>query len=345
MRIRRLRAWVVRMSGLFGRKGHDRELAEELESHIQMHVDDNVRAGMTPQEARRQALIKLGGFSQTKEECRRQRGIPVIENLWQDVRFGARMLRRSPGFTAAAVVALALGIGANTAIFSVVNTVLLRPLPYQDSDRLVMVWEDGSLQGFPRNSVSAANYIDWHAQNQVFEDMAIIGRMNFNLIGEGEPERIDGRRVSASFFPLLGTTPLLGRTFTPEEDRDGANRVVVMSYGLWQRRFGSDVHITGKSLALNGESYTVVGVMPQSFQFPTPEDELWVPIAFPPEEAANRGNNSYEVIARLKPGATLEQSQAEMNAIAARLQQQHPDVVKSKAAVVVPLHEQLVGDI
>ncbi len=345
MNIGQLRAWVVRVSGLFGQKERDRELAEELESHLQLHIDDNVRAGMSPQEARRQALIKLGGVVRTEEEYRRRRGLPVIENLWQDVRFGARMLRRSPGFTIAAVVALALGIGANTAIFSVVNTVLLRPLPYKDPDRLVMVWEDGSPQGFPRNSVSAANYIDWHAQNQVFEDMAVIGRMNFNLTGSGEPERIDGRRVSASFFTLLGTNPLMGRTFTPDEDKEGANRVIILSHGLWQRRFGSDANITGKSLNLNGESYTVIGVMPPQFQFPTREDELWVPIAFDTEEAASRGNNSFEVLARTKPGVTLEQAQAEMNAIASRLQQQYPDVVKSKTTVVVPLHEQLVGDI
>jgi predicted permease len=345
MQIREMRAWLIRLSSIFGGKRRDREIAEELESHLQMHIEDNVRSGMSQEEARRQALIKLGGMAQTQEEYRRRRGLPVIENLWQDVRFGARMLKRSPGFTIAAVVALALGIGANTAIFSVVNTVLLRPLPYKDPDRLVMVWEDGSLQGFPLNSVSATNYIDWHAQNQVFEDMAVIGRMNFNLTESGDPERIDGRRVSASFFSLLGTAPLMGRTFTPDEDKEGANLVVILSHRLWQRRFGSDVNITGKSIKLNGESYTVVGVMPPQFQFPTREDELWVPIAFTTEEAASRGNNSYEVLARTKPGVTLEQAQAEMNAIAARLQQQYPDVVKSKTTVVVPLHEQLVGDI
>jgi putative ABC transport system permease protein len=345
MHIRQLRALALRLAHIFSPEARDQELADELESHLEMHIEDNVRAGMTPQEARRQALIKLGGVAQTKEEYRRRRGIPMIEDLWQDLRFGARMLRRSPSFTVAAVLALALGIGANTAIFSVVNTVLLRPLPYQDPDRLAMVWEESALQGFPRNSVSAANYIDWRAQNQVFEDMAIIGRMNFNLTGEGEPERIDGRRVSANFFPLLGVKPHLGRAFLPEEDQPGNSRVVIMSYGLWQRRFGSDANIIGQALTLNGESFTVVGVMPPDFQFPSRDDELWVPIAFTPKQAADRGNNSFEVIGRVKSGVPFEQTQVEMNAIAARLQQQYPDDVKSKGTVVVPLHEQLVGDI
>jgi putative ABC transport system permease protein len=252
---------------------------------------------------------------------------------------------RSASQFSKAVITLALGIGANTAIFSVVNTVLLQPLPFKESDRLVIVWEEGTAQGFPRNSVSASNYIDWRDQNQVFEGMSILGRMNFNLTGVGEPERIDGRRVSANLFDLLGVQPRLGRAFLPEEDQPGSNRVVVLSHGLWQRRFGSNANIIGQPLTLNGQSFTVVGVMPPHFQFPSPQDELWVPIAFTSQEAANRGNNSYEVIARIKPGVILEQAQAEMNTIAARLKQQYPDVVKSNGSVVIPLREHLVGDI
>ncbi len=265
--------------------------------------------------------------------------------LWQDARFGLRMLVKNPGFTVVAVLALGLGIGANTAIFSVVNAVLLRPLPYKDSERLVMVWEDNTKRGFPRDTPAPANFIDWREQNKVFEGMAAIAEQSFNLTGAGEPERIDGRRVSASLFPLLGVEPQLGRAFLPEEDSPSGSRVVILSYGLWQRRFGSDVNITGKPLTLNGESYTVVGVMPPDFQFPSRDDQLWVPIAFTSQGAANRGGHFLEVIARTKPGVTLQQAQAEMNTIAARLQQQYPEQNTDLGATVIPLHEQVVGDI
>jgi predicted permease len=269
----------------------------------------------------------------------------MFRDLSQDLRYGVRMLSKNPGFTVVAVLALALGIGANSAIFSVVNTVLLRPLPYQDPDRLVMVWEDRSKNGFPRDTPAVANYIDWRDQNQVFEGMAAIATQSFNLTGAGDPERIEGRRVSANLFALLGVRPQLGRAFLPEEDRAGGNRVVVMSHALWQRRFGSDANIIGKPLTLNGESHTVVGVMPPGFQFPSRDDELWAPIAFTSQEAASRGRHFLEVIARMKPGVELQQAQAELNTIAARLQQQYPNTNTNVGAAVVSLHEQLVGDI
>jgi putative ABC transport system permease protein len=268
-----------------------------------------------------------------------------MENLFQDLRYAVRMLFKNPGFTAVAVLTLALGIGANTAIFSVVNTVLLQPLPYKDPDRLMMVWEDDTKRGFPRDTPAAANYIDWRDQNQVFEGMAAIADASFNLTGVGEPERIDGRRVTANLFPLLGVEPGLGRAFTPEEDRPGAGRVVIISHGLWQRRFGSDANIIGSPISLNGESHTVVGVTPPQFQFPAREVELWVPMAFTEREAANRGNHYLEIVARTKPGVTVEQAQAEMTTIAARLEQQYPDQNTDLGAVVVPLHEHVAGDI
>jgi putative ABC transport system permease protein len=209
----------------------------------------------------------------------------------------------------------------------------------------MMVWEDGTDQGFPINSTTPANFLDWRDQNHVFEGMAALGRMNFNLTGVGEPERMDGRRVSANLFDVLGVRPRLGRTFLPEEDQPGGKRVVILSHGLWQRRFGSERNITGKSIYLNGESFTVVGVMPPGFQFPSREDELWVPLAFDAREAADRGNHSFETIARIRPGVTLRQARAEMNTIAARLQRQYPEIANSKGAVVIPLQEQLVGDL
>ena len=240
-----------------------------------------------------------------------------METLWQDLRYALRMPFKNPGFTAVAVLTLALGIGANTAIFSVINTVLLRPLPYKDPDRLGMVWEDNTKGGYPRDTPAAANYVDWRDQNQVFESMAAMADQSFNLTGVGEPERIEGRRVSASLFPLLGVEPYLGRAFSPEEDQPGNNRVVILSYGLWQRRFGSDMNVTQKPLTLNGESYMVIGVMPPEYQFSRREVEMWVPIAFTSQEAANRNRHYLQVVARTKPGITIEQARAEIDPIVA----------------------------
>jgi predicted permease len=322
------------------------ELDEEIRTHLELEAEQNIESGMSPEEARHAALRAFGNVALSKEDTRMMWGLRWLETLWQDVRFGARTLAKSPGFTAVAVIALALGIGANSAIFSAVNTVLLRPLPFKDPERLVVVWEKGNADEFPLNSTSAANFIDWRDQNRVFEGASAMGRASFNLTGGGgEPVRVDGRRVSANLFSLLGVEPRLGRVFLPEEDAPGAGRVVILSYGLWQRRFGSDPGVVGRPVVMNGTSYTVVGVMPPQFQFPSRQDELWVPIAFAPQEAANRGNNSYEVVGRMKPGVSLEQAQTEMSIITARLKQQYPDVVKTDASVVVSLHEQMVGDI
>ncbi|HVG22311.1 MAG TPA: ABC transporter permease [Blastocatellia bacterium] len=274
-----------------------------------------------------------------------------METLLQDLRYGIRMLAKKPAFTAVAVLALALGIGANTAIFSVVNTVLLKPLPFKDPDQLMMVWEDNTKLGFPKDTPAPANFVDWKDQNQVFDGMAAIATQTFNLTGVGEPEKLEGLRVSANFFPLLGVEPSLGRSFLPEEDLPQGERVVIISHGLWQRRFGSDASIIGRPLTLNGQSYTVVGVLSKDFRFPDPfqsateESAIWVPLAFSSEEASNRGGHYLFVYARTKPGVTQKQAQADMDTIAARLQQQYPDTNKSVGAVVTSLHEQVVGDI
>jgi predicted permease len=334
--------YVVRQ---LNRRRAEDELDEEIRAHLELETEQNIEAGMSPEEARCAALRTFGSVTLSKEESRSMWGFRPLETLWQDVRFGLRMLWKSPSFTIVAIVALALGIGANTAIFSVVNTVLLRPLPYKEPERLVMVWEDASKHGYPRDTPAAANYIDWREQNQVFEGMAAIADQSFNLTGVGEPERIDGRRVSGNLFALLGVEPQLGRAFSAEEDQPGAERVVIMSHGLWQRRFGSDPNITGKLLTLNGESYRVIGVMPSHFRFPSREVDLWVPIAFTQQEAASRGRHYLQVVARLKPGVSLQQAQAEMNGIATRLQQQYPDQNADLGAAVTLLHEHVAGDI
>ncbi|MGH9942506.1 MAG: ABC transporter permease, partial [Pyrinomonadaceae bacterium] len=348
-----------RLSGSGLAPTREAEIIEEMAQHLDDRYEQARQGGATIEEASQAVLLELNESHVLAQELRRverpvrhepvatgaRRRMNMFGDLWQDLRYGLRMLLKNPGFTVVAVIALALGIGANSAIFSVVNTILLRPLPYRDPDRLVMVWEDNTKGGYPRDTPAAANYVDWRDQNQVFEGMAAIADMSFNLTGTGEPERIDGKRVSANLFPLLGVEPHLGRAFLPEEDQLGGDRVVLMSHGLWQRRFGSDAAITGKPLTLNGESYTVVGVMPPHFQFPSREDDLWVPIAFTSQEASNRGRHYLKVDARMKPGVTLQQAQAEMSTIAARLQQQYPEQNTNLGATVIPLHEQVVGDI
>jgi putative ABC transport system permease protein len=269
-----------------------------------------------------------------------------METLIKDIRYGIRGLLKRPGFTAIALITLALGIGANTAIFSVVNAVLLRPLPFRDPDQLVIVWEDATFAGFPRNTPAPANYVDWKTQNQSFADIAASHEASFNLTGDGEPERVAAYSVNANFFPLLGVQPILGRTFSAEEDRPGANKVAVLSYNLWQSRYGGDRQILNRDIQLNGEKHTVIGVMPPSFQFFESDVRLWVPLALEAEELANRGGHYLKVVARLKPGVSLAQAQADMNSVMRRIAVDHPDETMDGklGAVVLPLREQMVGD-
>jgi putative ABC transport system permease protein len=265
--------------------------------------------------------------------------------LWQDLRYGARMLWKNPGFTFVAVVTLALGIGANTAIFSLVSAVLVKPLNYQEPERLVMVWESDQLNGVGQDTPAAANYADWKTQNQVFADMAAVEWRNFNLTGDGEPERLLGFGVSANFFPLLGTSPALGRNFLPEEDKPGANKVVVISYGLWQNRFGGESGVLNRDILLNGEKYAVVGVMPQNFEFALTDVKLWTPIALTSEQLANRDLHNLNIVARLKPDVTVEQANADIKAITHRIAAAFPEQAAGLSALVVPLHEQLAGGV
>ena len=340
----------------------ENEIVEELSQHLEDQYERALRSAATEEDARQVVLRELNENDflapAPKRIERRNPQNPVVVmgterktnmlgDLWQDLRYGLRMLVRNPGFTVVAVIALALGIGANSAIFSVVNTVLLKPLPYKNPDALMTVWEDATHLGFPFNTPSPANFIDWREQNTVFEGMAAMAQRSFNLTGAGEPERFDGRKVSGNLFTILGVEPVLGRNFLPEEDKPGS-RVVILSHGMWQRRFGGDAGIIGRALILNGEPYTVVGVMAGAVDLPSMDnwhDQLWVPIAFTAEEAAGRGNHYLEVIARTKPGVTRQQAQAEMTTIAARLEKQYPEENTRVGIRVRQLHEQLVGDI
>ena len=269
-----------------------------------------------------------------------------MDTLLKDIRYAVRGLVKRPGFTVIALITLALGIGANTAIFSVVNAVLLRPLPFRDPEQLVIVWEDAAFAGFPRNTPAPANYVDWKNQNQSFSDMAATAEESFNLTGDGEPERVTAYSVTHNFFPLFGVQPLLGRSFLPEEDRPGSNKVVVLSYSLWQSRYGGDTRILNRDIQLNGEKHSVVGVMPANFQFLESEVRLWVPLALNQEQLANRGGHYLNVVARLKPGVTLSQAQADMNAVMRRIATDHPgETFDGKlGAVVIPVRDQIAGD-
>jgi predicted permease len=268
-------------------------------------------------------------------------------NLVADFRYGFRILLRNPGFTLAAIVVLALGIGANTAIFSIVNAVLLRPLPYQDAPRIMQVWHVPPAKSFPGMtffSVSPANYLDWRSQNRSFEQMAAYGFASFNVGGDERPEAIRGAAVAPGFFSILRVQPVLGRTFSPEEDRPGQGQVVILGHTLWRDHFAADPGIVGRSVLLDGRPYTVVGVMPPKFKFPA-WAELWVPLAWANEKRAVRGNHNYMVIGRLKPEVAVQQAKADLGAISARLEQQYPEDDKGWGATVVPLREEIVGDV
>ena len=266
-----------------------------------------------------------------------------MSTLWSDLRYGLRLLRHAPGFTAVAVGALALGIGANTAIFSTLDAVLLRPLPFTDPDRVVMVWEDASIASFPQNTPAPGNFFDWKKRNHVFTDMAATRGASANLTADGPPEQVVGRSTTANFLDVLGVRPLVGRTFTEDEDRTGAS-VAVISYALWQGRYGGDPGIVNRDILINGLKSTVIGVMPRDFAFRNREMAFWTPIHFSAADLVNRGSHYLHVVARLKPGVSLAQAREEMSSIARQLAKEYPDNDKDIGAVVIPMREDAAGN-
>jgi predicted permease len=338
--MRTLRAWLMRLTGMFSRGRRDQEFAAEMESNLQMHIDDNLRAGMKPEQARREALLKFGGVDTARDSFRQQSGLPFLEVLMQDVRYGARTLRNSPGFTFVAVLTLALGIGANTAIFSVINAVLLRPLPFKEPDKLVQLWETESAPGnFP---LTGPDYLDWQEQNKTLEGSALYTwPRSFNASGTGEAQPVTGISTQANFFSVLGVAPAIGRTFAPGEDVEGKNNVVVLSRSFWKKFFAARADVVGKTIELNSQPYTVVGVMPGWFTFPG-RTEIWTPLNMEQKALGQRGSHSYRAVARVKDSSSIEAARADLLGISRRLLEQYHNDQKIEA-VVVPLKEQLTG--
>jgi predicted permease len=334
---------LARMASLWRNLRHkercERDLEEEIRAYAGILEDEKITAGLPPEEARRQALMEIGGIEQVKEQVREVRMGAWIETVGQDTRFAVRTLLRSPGFTIAAVVALALGIGATTAIFSVVDAVLLRPLPYADPDRLTVVLHGG------RDPVAPANYLDWRREASAFTRMGAAEYWQTNLSGGDRPERVLGLHVTADILPLLGVPPLLGRVFAPEEDAAGRDHVVVLGYRIWQRRFGGDPSVVGRTVALDGAAYAVVGVMPRGFEFPpfwATGAELWGPLPLG-DRATSRQARSLRVFGRLRDDSSVEKARAEIQTITARLEQAYP--ASNRDVVVRGLDDTVVGGV
>ena len=342
--MRQLRAWLMRLKGVFLKDGRERDLAEELESHLQLHIDDNIRAGMSPQEARRVALIKLGGLEQTKEAYRDRASIPLVESVVQDLRFTLRQLRKNPAFTIAATAMVALGIGASVAIFAFVDVALIKPLPYHNPSRLVYVTE--TTPQVPRAALSYPDYLDWKKFNTVFDSMDVYNQRGFVVSTSAGMEMIDGARVSAGFFRTLGVSPLLGRDFSAGEDLPEAPRTLILSYAAWQKRFGGKQEIIGRPITLDETPYNIVGVLPSDFHFaPVENAEFWTTLNPGGGCFLRRSCHSLNGIARLKDGVSLQAAFADVTRIARDLEAQYPDSNRNQGARLEPLASLIVGDV
>ncbi|HEY0170879.1 MAG TPA: ABC transporter permease [Pyrinomonadaceae bacterium] len=339
----------ARLRGLLGRERVIGDIDRELRSHVEMATEENVRAGMTPAEARREALRSFGNVCAVRDAAYEVRGGGMLESILRDAKYGVRTLAKNKGFTAVAVLTLALGIGANTAIFTVIDAVLLRPLPYPEAGRMVKLYaRDAAGEDF---SVSPADFLEGYSRAEVFEHLAAYREFSFNMASQERSERVSGAVVSPEFFSVMGATPRHGRHITPAQDAPGGPRVVVLSHALWQKRFDGDAGVLGKSIDLDGEPRTVVGVMPEGFQFPQGA-EVWAsaryavpehPLRPTQDPTTKRGWQYFEVVGRLRPGVGLEKANAEAKAVAGRLKQQYGEDEEAVSASVYTLHEDVVG--
>jgi putative ABC transport system permease protein len=347
-------AWITtlasRTNAWLSPRRVDQEFADELQTHLEMLTDENVRRGMTPEEAKRAARIRLGGHTQLRETNRELHGLPYIEAFLQDTRYAFRMLRKNPGFTAVAVITLALGIGANTAIFSVVYTVLLKPLPFTHPDQLFTAFQANTQQGIAETGCSYPNFEEWRAQNQVFSEMAGILAHQLTLTGRGEPSVVNTSVVTPELFALLDVKPLAGRIFFPQDGKQGAPPVVLVSEDLWRGRFGADPGIIGTSIDLDKRPFTVIGIIPAAFRTPffNTKQEVWIPLVQDPVFSIfmpQRGVHLLPALGRLKAGVSVAQAQAEMDAISERLAAEFPGENSGWTVRLVPLQKEIVGDV
>jgi predicted permease len=346
----RLRILYSRILGLFSGRRPAQEFEHELESHLAMLIEENTRRGMSPAEAERAARIRLGGLTQLKETNRELRGLPLVETFLQDARYALRMLRKNPGFTAVAVLTLALGIGANTAIFSVVYAVLLKPLPYANPNQLVSAFQANPSEGIPETGASYPNFVEWRAQNHVFSELATIDFHQLTLTGRGEPSEVNTCIVTPEHFALLDVKPLEGRVFYPEDGKRGAPPVVIVSENLWRGTLAADPKILGTSIVLDKRPFTVIGIMPAGFRSPfvNSKPEVWIPLVQDPLFGSwmdRRGGHWLAVFGRLKPDVSIAQAQAEMDAISERLASEYPAENKGWTVRLVPMQKEIVGDV
>ncbi len=339
----RIRTLLSRITSLFRGKHLDEDLDEELRTHIDLAVQDNLKLGMNEQQARSKALLRFGNLAQTRAAYRTQRGLPFFETLLQDLRYALRQLCRSPGFAITAILTLALGIGANTAIFSVVQGVLLAPLPYPQPDRLVLLQE--SRPNLPHLDISYPDFLDWRRSTRSFEQMAALTWRDYNLAGSGVSEHLNGMEVSSGFFATLGVKPTLGRELSPSEDLPHGAPAVIISDRLWKDRFASSPQAIGKSIALDGADFTIVGILPPKFRFFTNAD-IYTSLAQGAPRAYNdRTIHSFVAIARLRPGATMGQALSEMNTVQQNLDHLYPTADRNLGTAIMPLKQAIVFDV
>ena len=321
----------------------DHDLDEELQFHLERDIEQNIKTGMSPQEARYAALKSFDRVDQSKEECRDARGVGFLENILRDVSYSLRVLLKSYAFTIVVILTLALGIGANTAIFSFANGILLRPLPYPQSERLAVLEETALKRGVDSMSISYPNFLDWREQNTVFQDIGCYyGTNRFSLSGAGEPVEVRGSRITHGLLEILRVSPILGRTFTANEDRPDEDAVVILGYDMWQRNFAGNPNVLGQKIVISNRPRTVIGVMPRGFRFPE-ISELWVPLALTPQ-MFTRTDHGLSSIARLKDGVTIAQAQSELDAIALRVEQQNPVTNEGLGVKVTSMRDNLAGD-
>jgi len=335
-----LRLIYTRLYGLLRKNRVEREMDDEMRFHLLMRTRDNIERGMGPDEAEREARRRFGNVGRIKDLARDIKGGGFMETLLQDLRYGARMLMKTPGFTLIAVFTLALGIGSTTTVFSLVNGYLLRPLPYSDPERLVVINEISAPQPGLIGGVSFANLLDWREQNQVFIGIAAWSGGGYTLTGDGDAELLPGSNISYNAFEILGVSPMLGRTFREEEDRPEHDLVVILGHGLWERRFGAKPEIIGRTIIINNRPRTVIGVMPPGFKFPEIA-ELWLPLALDTRRWT-RADHGLGCVARLKPGVALARAQADMNIIARRIEEQNPVTNKGMGVTLIQMRDRLV---